>query len=150
MTEAAIIMPVFLTLALGMIDLGIGVFKNHAVSEASRQAVRMAIVHGSMAPSGWDGGDWKATAGSATYTGTGSSGDAIATAINNSGALGGLDPSQVNINIQWIDGSDNVLGAPDPPRVQVTISTNWSPLIFYVFGNRTITLTATSIMPIAH
>jgi hypothetical protein len=154
MVEAAIVLPVFLTLCLGMIDLGIAVFQNNAIAEASRQAARLAAVHGAMAPSGWNGGDWMATAGvtgTTTYTVAGNDTGAIATAINGSGALAGLNPANVTIAITWIDGGDNVqTDTSDPPRVQVAVSTTWSPVIFYVFGNRTVTLSATSIMPIAH
>jgi len=150
MVEAAIILPVFLTLCLGMIDMGIAVFQNNAVAEASRQGARIASVHGSLAPSGWNGGDWMATAGvtgTTTYTVAGNDSGAIATAINGSGALAGLTPANVTIKITWIDSGDSVQNGN---RVQVKVSTNWSPIIFYVFGNQTVTLTATSIVPIAH
>jgi Flp pilus assembly protein TadG len=150
MAEAAISLPVFLTLCLGMIDLGIAVFQNNAVAEASRQAARIASVHGSLAPSGWNGGDWMTTAGvtgTSAYSVAGNDSGAIATAINGSGALAGLKPANVTITITWIDGGDKVQSGH---RVQVAISTNWSPVFFYVFGNKTVTLTATSIMPIAH
>ncbi len=40
MVEAAIILPVFLTLILGMLDLSLGVFRHHVVSQAARQGVR--------------------------------------------------------------------------------------------------------------
>ena len=143
MVEAAIILPVFLTLCLGMIDLGIAVFQNHAVAEASRQTARIASVHGSMAPSGWDGGPWGPTA----YSAAGNAGDAYATTIQNSGAMAGLNPANVTIAITWIDGGNK---AQNGNRVQTTISTTWTPLITYVFGSKTVTLTATSIMPIAH
>jgi Flp pilus assembly protein TadG len=144
MTEVAIIIPVFLTLALGTIDLGLAVFRNHEVAEASRQGARIASVHGSLAPSGWDGGTW----GTSAYSGTGDSADAIPTAIRNAGALAGLKTSDVHISVQWLDGSNNVLNGDC--RVQVAVSTTWTPLFSYVFGGRTVTLSATSIMPIAH
>ncbi len=143
MTEAAIILPVFLTLCLGMIDLGIAVFQNNAVAEASRQGARIASVHGSLAPSVWNGGPWGPTA----YSGAGNSTDAIPTAISGAGALAGLNPANVTISVQWPTGGNSVLNGD---TVEVTVSTNWTPVIFYVFGNRTVTLTATSIMPIAH
>ncbi len=50
MVEAAIILPVFLTLILGMLDLSTGVFRHQLVSQAARQGVRRAIVHGKLAP----------------------------------------------------------------------------------------------------
>ena len=56
--EAVILIMVFLTIILGMIDLGMGVFRSNLVSQLARQGARMAIVHGSKAPSGWQGGPW--------------------------------------------------------------------------------------------
>ena len=100
MVEAAIILPVFLTLILGMLDLSIGVFRHHVVSQAARQGVRHAIVHGKLGPP-------KKTAwGPAAYTGKGDASHEIATAINP--YLAGLDPAQVDIQVQWIDGSNEI------------------------------------------
>jgi hypothetical protein len=61
--ETAIVILPFLTIVLGILDLGTAVFRHHVVSQAARQGVRKAIVHGSRAPSGWHGGRW----GTATY-----------------------------------------------------------------------------------
>jgi Flp pilus assembly protein TadG len=156
LAEAAIVLPAFLFLALGTIDLGLAVFKNHQVAEASRQGARIASVHGSMAPSGWNGGPWGTTAYSANANAT----DAYATAIRGAGAFTGLDLANTTLSIQWPQGSNQAVSpytpsnpsyvAPATNTVQVTVSTTWTPLMLYVFGNRTVTLSATSIMPIAH
>src|SRR3954466_11950835 len=61
LVEAAITTSVFLTLVVGMIDLGIYVFRTHVITQAARQGARTAIVHGSLAPSGWNGGPWGPT-----------------------------------------------------------------------------------------
>jgi Flp pilus assembly protein TadG len=142
MVEAAIILPLFLTLCLGMIDLGIAVFQNNAVAEASRQGARIASVHGSLAPSGWNGGAW----GSTAWSGAGNSSNVIATTISGAGTLAGLNPANVTISLSWPTGNSVQHG----DTVVVTVSTNWTPIISYVFGSRTVTLSATSIMPIAH
>src|SRR6476469_2406006 len=96
LSEAAITTTACLTLMLGMVDLGTGVLRNHMISEAARQGARQAAVHGSLAPSGWNGGPWGATA----FSATGSSSNSIATGIMP--YLSGLDPSQVNIQAQWL------------------------------------------------
>ena len=142
MAEAAIVLPVFLSLALGTLDLGMAVFRNHAVGEAARQGARIASVHGFLAN---QLGPWGTTA----YSGAGDSTDTIPTAIRNAGALAGLNPANVTISVQWPDGSNNVLTSADC-RVQVTASTTWTPLFSYLLGGTTLTLSATSIMPIAH
>jgi Flp pilus assembly protein TadG len=141
--EAVFTISSFLALALGMVDLGFAVFQNHVVSEASRQGARIASVHGSLAPSGWHGGHWGTTA----YSGAGNSTDAIPTAISGAGALTGLDPANVTIAVSWPDGGNN---AQNGDRVQVTVSTTWTPVFGSIFGSSPYTLSATSIMPIAH
>jgi Flp pilus assembly protein TadG len=158
LTEAAIVLPVFLTMALGTIDLGLAVFQNHQVSEASRQAARIASVHGSLAPSGWNGGIW----GTAAYSSgpLNAASDIKATTLVNAGAFTGLNLANTTLAIQWPQGANNATSpyspgnanytAPGTNSVQVTVSSTWTPLIFYVFGNKTVTLSATSIMPIAH
>jgi Flp pilus assembly protein TadG len=141
MTEAAIILPVFLTLALGTIDLGLAVFENHCVAEASRQGARVASVHGALAT---QLGTW----GTTQYSGAGNSSDTIPTAFNSAGIFTGLNPAKVTVTVTWPDGGNS---AQDGDRVQVAVSTTWKPLFTYVFGSKTsVTLSATSIMPIAH
>src|SRR5438093_3909775 len=50
LVEGAIVFSVFLTLVLGMLDLGIGIFRYHLVSDAARHGARQAIVHGKLGP----------------------------------------------------------------------------------------------------
>jgi Flp pilus assembly protein TadG len=143
--EAAFVLPLFLILTLGMIDLGIAVFQNNAVAEASRQGARICSVHGAYAAddSTYPTGVWGPTA----YSGAGNASDPIPTAMSAAGALAGLKAANVTIAVQWPTGTNSVANGD---TVQVTVSTNWTPVIFYVFGNKTVTLTATSITPIAH
>src|SRR5262245_37102644 len=101
MVEAAIILPVFLFLSLGMIDLGLAVFRNHAIAEVSRQAARIASVHGSLAT---QLGSW----GTSSYSGAGDAGDTITTALRTAGAFAGLDPSRVTVSVSWPDGGNSV------------------------------------------
>jgi Flp pilus assembly protein TadG len=139
MVEAAIILTVFFTLVFGMLDLGMAVFRQQRISEVARQLARKAIVQGVNAPSTLNGGPW----GPTTYTGTGSASDSIATSIQR--YLGGLNPSQVNLKVVWPDNNNNV-----ESRIQVTVTTTWTPMFTYIFGGATWTLRAESTMPIAH
>jgi hypothetical protein len=143
MVEAVIAAATFFAAGLGMIDLGVAVFQNHLVSEASRQAARIAAVHGSMAPSTWNGGAWGTTA----YSGSGNSSDTIPTTLRNAGVLAGLHSANVTIAMSWPDNGNN---ANAGNRIQVTVSTTWTPLYAHVFGGSARTLSATSIEPIAH
>ena len=56
-----------------------------------------------------------------------------------------MDPAAVQVTMTWPDGS-NAVGK----RVQVTLTTTWTPLVGFVFGNRSVTLTGAAQMQIAH
>jgi Flp pilus assembly protein TadG len=147
LVETALTTTAFLMLVLGTIDLATAVFQYHILSNAARQGARTAAVHGSLANPSWNGGPWgppSSYPSSNPYTVTAStSSDQIASAVRP--ALAGMDPAQVTVVIQWVDSS-NVA----EKRVKVTVSTTWQPMMFFVFGNTTINLSASSMMPIAH
>jgi hypothetical protein len=130
----AIVLMVFLTLVLGMLDLGIAVFRTHVLANAAREGARKAIVHGGMAPESW---------GPATYAGTANSADPIPTAVQP--FLTGLDLSQVTVQASWPEGSN---GLEKP--VQVTLSMPYQPVMTFIFGNPTFTLSGSSTMQILH
>jgi hypothetical protein len=136
MVEAALILTAFLILVLGLLDFGIAVLRDHILSQAARQGVRAAIVHGSRANVL---GPW----GPSTWAGNANSADPKAQAI--APYLGGIDPSTVNVTYEWTGGS-NVTESP----VRVTVSTTWTPIVQSFFGNQPVTLSASSTMPIAH
>jgi hypothetical protein len=151
LVETAIVITLFLTLVLGMIDLGMGVFLQHMVSEAARQGVRQSIVHGSLAPSGWNGGAWDPTQSIdvvATDTGV-----PIVASLRNGplgeledpGFLTGLDLGETRIQVTWPDATNST-----ESRMRVTVSAPYRPMMTFIFGNPTITLSATATMPIAH
>jgi TadE-like protein len=135
MVEAALILTAFLILVLGMLDIGIAVVREQILSQAARQGARAAIVHGSRSFSPW---------GPSQYgPASASSADAKAQVIAN--YLAGIDPSTVNVTYQWLDGSNLV-----EARVQVTLTAAWTPIVQSFFGNNSVTLSASSTMPIAH
>ena len=137
LAETAIVLPLVLTLSLGMLDLAIGVFRYNTVSQAARQGARKAIVHGKLAPP--QSTQW----GPATYTASGNGTGAIETALLPD--LAGLDPAQVTIRLEWLDLSS----APDS-RVRVTVSTTYYPILTSLFGNPAFILTGSSTTRIAH
>ena len=140
MAEAALTITAFLMLSLGAIDLGVAVFQQHVLSNAARQGVRAAIVHGSLAQSGWNGGPWgPSTYGPVAATSSDPKAQAVAK------YLGGMDASTVQVTFTWPDNS-NV----SEKRVQVSLTKTWSPLLLFIFGNPSYTLSASSEMPISH
>jgi Flp pilus assembly protein TadG len=157
LVEAAIMIPLFLTLVFGLLDLEIALFRKHVVSEAARQGARNATIHGYLAPNSSAMNAWGPTPSyypalkppSLYSTSTSSTvraddgSDELASTIKP--FLVGLDPSTVTIQIGWPDGN-NALGN----RVTVSVTTPYRHLIPFIFGDNTITLGATSTMTIMH
>jgi len=136
--ELALVLMLFLTLVLGMLDLGIAVFRYHIVAEAARQGARRAIVHGKLA-------DKLGVWGPESFSVTGEDGHALVTGIQP--LLEGLDLSQVTVTAEWPDGGN------DPQadnRVRVTVSVPYQPIMIFIFGDYPLTLTGSSTMYIAH
>jgi type II secretory pathway pseudopilin PulG len=46
LAEFALVLPIFLTLLIGMVDVGRAVWANNSVANAAREAARLAAVHG--------------------------------------------------------------------------------------------------------
>jgi hypothetical protein len=136
MAEAAIVITAFLIIIAGVIDLGMALFYREMLSEAARHGARQAIVHGSKAPAAM--GVW----GPTTYSGAASDSHDIADAIRTHLAV--LNPSSVNITVEWIDG-----GNEEEQRVRVTLDYTYQPMTTLVFQS-TFPLRASSTMPIAH
>jgi hypothetical protein len=139
--EGVLTTSVLLTLMLGMIDMGIAVFRMHVISEAARQGARTAICQGVTALSNFNGGPWGPTA--VSINGIGGSSDPRVTTIQP--FLSTLDPASVSINVTWPDGDNKV-----EHRVTFQVNTTWTPMMTWIFGSPTYTLTAQSTMLIAH
>jgi Flp pilus assembly protein TadG len=133
--EAAVSALVFLTMVLGMIDLGVGVYRNNTLSQAARYLARQAIVHGQKSTSAW---------GTTTVNVAASaSGNAQANAVRP--MLPSFNLASTTVHVEWLDAS-NAVGK----RVRVTVSTPYHPIMTFIFGNPSITLSASSTMTIAH
>lgn len=137
LVEAGITTAALTTLMLGMVDMGVGVFRMHVISEAARQGARQACVHGNTPT------NLLAQWGPSTVSLAGNSTDPKVTGLQP--YLPGLDLSSVTIQYQWPDGNNNV-----ESRVQVTVSTTWTPVLTSIFGASAYTMSASSTMPIAH
>jgi hypothetical protein len=133
-------MLAFFLLILGMIDLGIGVFRFNQVSHAARHGARQVIVHGKHAPSGWNGGPWGITKLDCWASDVGTP---IADALRP--MLVGSHHDKTRIQVEWLETSNEV-----ERNVRVTVTTPYQPILFNVFGAAAIDLSASSTMPIAH
>lgn len=148
--ETALVLPIFLILVLGMVDLALAVFRQHVISQAARQATRLAIVHGQLAPpeqAQWGPGTIEALA---TATGVpivnGLLGPGLVPPREAPGFLTGLHLEETTIRLEWLDGNSQ----PER-RVQATIATTYRPIFLSLFvGDAAWTLRAASTMRIAH
>lgn len=138
--EAAIVIPTFLTLVVGTIDLGMGVLRSNALSHAARDAARRAAVHGSLAPAGWEGGPWGPATVDQPATATG-----VPVVDYLRPRLPLASPSDTRVKVEWVNG-DNRVGSP----VRVTLTSSYRPMVAVIFGGEAVPLTASSTMPIAH
>src|SRR4051794_39760537 len=123
LVEAVLVLLIFLTFILSMMDLGLGAMRRNVICEAARQGARQAIVHGKLAPSPW-GPASGAYPGQNPYTVTAdNSSDAIAGAVRP--YLATLDPGTVTLRVQRLDGhNDSTLDSRD----QVTLSCPYTPM----------------------
>ena len=134
--ELAIVLLVFLMLTLGMLDLGLAVFRSHVLSHAARQGTRQAMVRGEFA-------DRLGKLGPAAFSGTAADNQAVADALRPH--LVTMDPSDVMLQVEWPDGSNEV-----KDRVKVTLSAEYAPVTTFLFGNPSWTLRSSSTVTIAH
>ncbi len=136
LVENMVVLPVFLTLVLGMVDLAVGVLHYHLVVDAARAAARQAMVHGSQAT---QLGPW------------GPQQVGPLTAQDNHPLVVAILPEMsclddgATVTAVWPDG-DNQRDS----RVCITVQSVYQPALTYLFGNVTFNLSASSTMPIAH
>lgn len=136
--EMALALSVFVTLVLGFVDLGYGVFRQHVLSHATRQLARHAVVRGKLANplDVW---------GPTEISVNADAGNAVTEFI--APKLVGWNLSEVNIRVVWIDGDNDVRYGN---RVRVEMTAPYRPVMTFLFGSPSINLSASSTMTIAH
>jgi Flp pilus assembly protein TadG len=136
--ETALSLAVFVTLILGMVDLGYGVFRQHVLSQATRQLARHAVVRGRLA-------DRLTVWGPSPISVTADESGPVTEFI--AAKLVGWELSDVKIELKWLDGDNDVLTGN---RVKVAMSAPYRPIMTHIFGQPSITLSASSTMSVAH
>ena len=143
LVETVISLLAFILVVLGMLDLGIGVMRSNTVSEAARIGARMAIVHGSKAPTAASfGGPWDGANDAA----------AIKARIAPLLQAEGVALTDIAVTVAHTDGPDTGTATTNDPGdlVTVTVTVPYRPVLSYFFGSTTQTLTGRSRMAIAH
>lgn len=136
MVELAIVLPIFLILVFGMLDLSIAVFRWHMLANAAREGARKAIVHGAMAPESW---------GPAPITTTADQTTAHPIVPILQPFLVGNELADVTIVVEWPEGS-NALEKP----VRVTLRSPYRPVAGFIFGGTPFNLEGSSTMLIMY
>jgi Flp pilus assembly protein TadG len=132
LVEAAIVYPVALLLILGVIVVGLGMFRYNQVAELAREGARWASVRG------------------AQYSADTGNAPASSTDIRNyvESLATGLDPNSLTVTTTW--NTSNALthtsanNSTVKNTVSVTVSYPWVPEAF--FGGATLTMQSTSVM----
>lgn len=135
LVEAAIVLPVFLTIILGLLDLAGAVYRHNLISEVARRGAREAMVLGGGA------GPRRMPLGPQTWTGTAASPGDVSEAVRP--LLAGIAPADVSLRLEWPDGSNAA-----PNRVRCTATTQYQGATFVLTG-WPITLRASSTLRIA-
>ena len=134
LVEFSLVGILFVLLALGTIDTARAVWNYNALSEATREGARYAIVHGSQSadPSG----------PSSTHYTAPSTDTKVTQAVQQFSS--GLSSSKLTVLSQWLDSSNQA-----GKRVKVTSQYQFKPFFNFV-GAFTFTMSSSSTMSIAY
>jgi Flp pilus assembly protein TadG len=142
LVEAAIVLPILYMFILGMVLVGLGVFRYQQVAELAREGARYASVHGAQ---------YAADTGNAAATAS----DIYNNAIKPQAV--GLDTSSITYSVAWntsnsptrANPSSSPPGAPMTNTVSVTVTYTWAPYIYHV-GTLGLSSSSTSVMPMSY
>jgi len=135
LVEVALVSLVFLTMVLGLVEVGRAVWSYNWLAHATREGARYAIVHGSKAsdPSG---------PGSTHYTAPDQ--DAMIAGVVQR-HLEALDDDQLSIQAEWPDGTNQRGG-----RVKVTARYRFESIFSSLLPLPTVDLVGSSTMTISY
>jgi len=139
LVEFSLTLSLFLMIVMGVLDIGLAVFRYHQLTDAARYLSRKAAVHGSQASSTM--GVW----GPATLQG--SNGPSTPVGLLLSQRMVGVSAGVVQYVMFWPDGG-NVAYHDD--RVGVGLQMSYTPLLTSLIGVGPFTMSTSSIVPIAH
>jgi Flp pilus assembly protein TadG len=138
LVEFSLTLSLFLTIVMGVLDIGLAVFRYHQLTDAARYLSRKAAVHGSQASTL---GVWGAS------TLQGSNGPSTPVGLLLSQRMVGVPTGTVQYTMFWPDGG-NVAYHND--RVGVGLQMSYTPLLTSLVGIGPFTMSTSSIVPIAH
>ena len=131
-------LTLFLTIVLGVLDIGLAVFRYHQLTDAARFLSRKAAVHGSQATTL---GAW----GPSTLQGSNGPSSTVGTLLSQ--RMVGVPTGVVQYTMFWPDGG-NVAYHND--RVGVGLQMEYTPILTSLIGLGPFTMSTTSVVPMAH
>ena len=137
MVEAAIVLPIVFMFIIGLIVIGMGVYRYQQVASLAREGARYASVHG---------GTYASNTGNAAATQTSVYNNAILPMAS------GLDTSKITYSVTWPNGNYPTYMANPTTNtyriayVTVTVNYSWTPEAYL----SPMTLSSTSTMPITY
>jgi len=137
LVESAIVLSICLLLLLGMLELSMALVRHTVMAEAARRVARAAIVHGAKARP--EQGEW----GPASIATTAAGAHPAAAIARDT--LMTIDPSQVQIAIEWLDAGNQA-----DQRVQVAVTYTHYPIVPVPGWYDHLDLQSVSTMRIAH
>lgn len=139
LVEAAISLGFICTLIIGCIDFSIAAFRSEVLNHVAHKVGRSAVIHGTYAPTSWNGGPWGPSEIETTMLAT----DPVASVA--SGLKTSLNHASVTIKVIWPNGKN----APGNP-VLVETRMTWSPMFLESMGIGVLTLRGRSYQIIQH
>lgn len=139
LVEAAISLGFICTLIIGAIDFSIAAFRSEVLNHVAHRVGRAAVIHGTYAPTSWNGGAWGPSEIDTTMQAT----DPVASVV--SGMKTSLNHAGVTIKVTWPNGKNS----PGNP-VQVETRMTWSPMFLESMGIGIMTLRGRSYQIIQH
>jgi Flp pilus assembly protein TadG len=140
MVESAIVLPILFMFTIGLIVIGLGVFRYQQVAALAREGARYASVHGTQ------------------YARESNNSAATPSDVYNNAILPqavGLNPGNLSYSVTWdannsptgANASSNPPGAPLVNTVSVSVTYSWMPEM-YIAGP--INLSSTAVMPVSY
>jgi hypothetical protein len=157
LVETALVMPIFLMLLMGIVDLGRAVWATTSLASAAREATRFAIVHGGSAysscPVGPPGLDSPTVTASPACPYPSPSKQSIVDAARTAAIAGG---SNVSVSVCYGDGCSGNTDVPTTGNnargqtVTVVVSSTVNLVVPALLGQSAFNLSGSSTMVVNH
>lgn len=141
MVEAAVVLPILFLMILGLVVIGLGVFRYQQVAHLAREGARYASVRGA---------DYQSDTAVAKA-------DEAAVTTHIKSLAAGIDKSKLTCTVTWdqANGNPNYLSDPAANQyrinnVTVTVNYAWSPEALTGILGVTKNLTSVSTMPLSY